>query len=135
MDIGGEVSVDGFDCGAAQEPITEGDAVAAEIHECAATGFVHIPEPGAVWTEVFFALLDEIDFAESALVGHLLGLDVFGSEEEFFGIGEEDTLASAGVDHFVRFGEGSCRAVFRRRRVFQRWRYRWSFAREVSWAR
>jgi hypothetical protein len=63
--------------------------VAAHVHENAAAGLLHIPKPGRVRPEMFFGLLDHVNLAERAFVGHLLGFDVFGSEEQFLGIHQQ----------------------------------------------
>src|ERR1700683_439432 len=70
VDVGAHLAVDGFDRRAAEEPVGEGDAVAAEVHQRAAAAAVDVPEPVAVRGEMFFALLDEINFAEGTGVGH-----------------------------------------------------------------
>ena len=74
VNVGAHLAIDRLDGGAAQKPVAEGDAVAAEVHEGAAAGAVDVPEPFAVRAEMFFALLDEIDFSEGAGIGHFFRL-------------------------------------------------------------
>ena len=54
-----------------------------------------------VRAEVLLALLDQVDLAERAFVGHPLGLHVLGREEQFLGIHQQHALPAAGVDHHV----------------------------------
>ena len=74
MNVRAHLAVDRFDRRAPEEPVAKRDAVAAQIHQSAASGTVHVPEPRAVWTKMFFALLYQVDLAECAGVRHLLGL-------------------------------------------------------------
>src|SRR6185312_9320323 len=101
-----------FDCGAAKKPVAKRDSVAAEVHQRAAAGALHIPEPIAVRAEVLFTLLDEVDLAEAALIGHFFGLNVFRREEELFRIGQQHAFALAGIDHLVCFGERYAKRLF-----------------------
>src|SRR4029077_5114748 len=72
VNVGAHLAVNRFEGRAAEKKVTEGDAVAAEIHERATAGAIHVPKPGAVRAEMLFALLDEINFAERAGVSHFL---------------------------------------------------------------
>src|SRR4029077_3394141 len=99
-------AIDGLNRGAAEEKIAEGDAVAAEVHERATAGAIHVPKPGAVRAEMLFALLDEVHFAERTGVRHFLGFQIFWSEEKLFAVHEEDAVSFRGGDHLFAFGDG-----------------------------
>ena len=88
--------------------------MAAEVHERAAAAAIDVPEPFAVRAEMFFALLDEINFAEGAGVGHFFDFEIFRSEEEFFAVHEEDAGFFCGGDHFFAFGDGHGERLFDR---------------------
>src|SRR5207245_2767481 len=93
------LAIDGLDRGAPEKKVAEGDAVAAEIHECTPAGTVYIPEPRAVRAEMFFALFDEIDFSERGGVSHFLGFQIFWRKEKLFTVHEQDTMLLCGGDH------------------------------------
>ena len=61
---------------------------------------------------MFFALLDEINFAEGAGVGHFFDFEIFRSEEEFFAVHEEDAGFFCGGDHLFAFGDGHGERLF-----------------------
>src|SRR6266404_752066 len=86
VNVGTHLTVDGLNWRTSEEPIAKGDAVTAEVHQRAAAGTIHIPEPGAVRTKVLFALLDEIDLSECAGVRHFLGFQIFWGEEKLFAV-------------------------------------------------
>ena len=73
VNVSAHLAVNGFDWRASQKKIAEGDAVAAEIHQRAASGAIDVPEPRAVRAKVFFALFDEIDFCEGPGIRHFFG--------------------------------------------------------------
>src|SRR5258708_20799167 len=58
VNVGAHLAINGFYWGASEEKITKGDAVTAEVHERAAAGAIHVPEPRAVWAEVFSPFLN-----------------------------------------------------------------------------
>ena len=105
MHIGSHLALDGLDRRAAQEPVRKSDTVASHVHEHATARSLDVPKPRRVGPEVFLALFHQVDFAERTFVRHLLGLDVLGSEEQFFGVHQQHTLSGARVDHFVGFLE------------------------------
>src|ERR1700722_4013013 len=112
VDVGAHLAVDGFDGRAAEEPIGEGDTVAAEIHERAAAAAIDVPEPFAVRAEMLFALLDEINFAEGAGVGHFFDFEIFRREEKLFTVHQEDAGLFCGGDHFFALGDGHGERLF-----------------------
>src|SRR5258708_26555072 len=58
VNVGAHLAIDGFDWRAPEEKVTKGDAVTAEVHERAAAGAIHVPDPRAVWAEVFSPFLN-----------------------------------------------------------------------------
>src|SRR6184192_4660217 len=66
MNVRAHLTIDRLDRRASKKPVAESDSVTPKIHQRAATGSVHVPEPCAVWPKMLFALLDEINVAESA---------------------------------------------------------------------
>ncbi len=62
--------------------------------------------------EMFLRLLHHVDFAESAVVGHLLRLDVLWREIEFLGVHQQDSVLTARLDHEVCLFEGHTQGLF-----------------------
>src|SRR5713101_7932394 len=112
MNVGAHLAIDRFDWRAPEEKVAKGNAVAAEIHERATAGTIDVPEPRAVRTKMFFALLHEINFSESAGVGHFLGFQIFWREEKLFAVHEEDAVLFRGGDHLFAFGNGHGQRLF-----------------------
>ena len=57
-------------------------SVTAQVHECAATGAIHVPEPRAMRTEMFLALFHQINFPEGAGIRHFFRLQIFRREQK-----------------------------------------------------
>src|ERR1700680_1315790 len=57
VNVGTHLAVHGLDRGTPEEPVTERNSVATEIHERTAAATIHIPEPWSMRSKVFFALL------------------------------------------------------------------------------
>ena len=73
VNVGAHLAVDRLDWRAAEEPIAKRDTVAAQVHQCATAGAIHVPKPRAVRPEMLFALFDQIDLAKCAGIRHFLG--------------------------------------------------------------
>ena len=112
MNVSAHLAIDRFDGRAAKEPVAEGDAVTAQVHEGAAAGPIHVPEPLAVRTEVLFALFHEIDFSEGAGVGHLFRFPIFRREEKLFAVHQQNAVALGGSDHLFAFRDGHGQRLF-----------------------
>src|SRR5215211_5320983 len=89
----------------AQYPTRILDRVAAHIEHHATAGTVYVPEPGHVWTRMFFGLLSKEWFADRAFVDQHFGADVFRREQEFLGIHQQDSRLLAFLDHLIRLFE------------------------------
>ena len=79
--------------------------MAAHVHEDAAAGVLHVPEPVRVRAVVALQLPRVVDLAQGALVRELLGADVFGGEAEVLPVHQDHALVPAGLDHAVAVGE------------------------------
>ncbi len=112
VNVGAHLAIDRLDGGAIEEPVAEGDAVAAEVHEGAAAGAIHVPEPLAVRAEMLFALLDEIDFAEGAGVGHFFRLQVFRREDKLLAVHQQNAVAFGDGDHLLALRDGHGQGLF-----------------------
>src|SRR5262249_39325048 len=95
-----------------QEPMAKGDAMAPHVHQHAAAGLLHIPEPGSMRSEMFLTLFHQVNFSKSALISHLLGLDVLWSKEQLLGIHQEHPLPLADVDHLVCLFQRHAQGLF-----------------------
>jgi arylsulfatase A-like enzyme len=54
----------------------------------------------------------QMDLSESAIVCHFFGLQVFGCEEELFGIKKQDARLAGVVNHLLRFFNRHCERFF-----------------------
>ena len=112
MNVDAQLAIDRCDWRTPEKPIGESDSMATKIHQRATTRAIHIQKPITVWTEMFFALFDEMDFSERPGVGHFFRLQKFGREEKFLSIHQEHTMLFRGTDHLLTFGNGQGQRLF-----------------------
>ena len=86
--------------------------MAAEVHEGAAAGAIDVPEPFAVRAKMLFALFDEIDFSESAGIGHFFRFQIFRREEKLLAVHQQNAVAFCGCDHLLAFRDGHGQRLF-----------------------
>ena len=103
VNVGAHLAVHRLDRGTPEEPVAESNPVATEIHERAAAAAIYIPEPWSMWSKMLFALFHEMDFAERAIIRHFLCLKVFGGEEKFLGVQQQDTCLPGDMNHLLAF--------------------------------
>ncbi len=103
--VGAQLGVDALHRRVIEDPAGELDGVTAHVHEDAAAGEVHIPEPVGVGPVVAFELPHVVDAAQGALVHELFGAHVLGCEAQLLRVHELDARPAAGLDHLVAFLE------------------------------
>ena len=112
VNVRAHLTVNSLDWRASQEPVAKRDAVTAEVHERAAARTIHVPEPETVRPEMFFALLDEMNFAERAGIRHFLGFQIFWREEKLLTVQQKNAVAFRHRNHFFTLGNGHRQRFF-----------------------
>jgi hypothetical protein len=103
VDEDAEVRRNALDRRLAEHPAGVFDGVAAHVQKDAAARTVDVPEPRHVRPEMLFALLDQEDIAQGALVDQFLRPNVLGREAQLLGVQKQDPRPATGVDHLVGF--------------------------------